>query len=85
LSTQWQPPTFSFNTAPTTSFSQVAFSKTWEGVPTIGIVIRQEFHEVPDAKVGDTVEMRSEDRVGASVERKDTNGIWVRLGRGRAI
>lgn len=67
------------------TFSQVAFSKTWEGVPTIGIVIRQEFFEVPGAQVGDTVQMRSEDRIGAPVERLDSHGAWTRLGRGRAI
>lgn len=67
------------------TFSQVAFSKTWEGVPAIGIVIRQEFHEVPGVKVGDTVEMRSEDRLGAPVEWKDSAGVWARLGRGRPI
>jgi hypothetical protein len=67
------------------TFSQVAFSKTWEGVPTIGVVIRQEFHEIRGVKVGDTVPMRSEDRIGASVEWKDEAGDWHRLGRGRAI
>lgn len=67
------------------TFSQIAFSKTWEGVPTIGIVIRQEFFEIVGVKVGDKVEMRSEDRVGAPVEYKDERGAWTRLGRGRAI
>lgn len=74
------------------TFSQVAFSKTWEGVPTVGIVIRQEFFAIPGAQVGDTVKLRSEDRIGAPVDYHDDFGssvlaakAWRRLGRGRAI
>lgn len=71
------------------TFSQTAFSKTWTGVPTIGIVVRQEFFAVPGAHVGEVVQLRCEDHVGSTVEYKDSFGAllteWRKLSGGRPI
>lgn len=67
-------------------FTQTTFSKTWEGVPTIGVIVRQEFFALPGVQAGEKIEMRCEDKIGASIEWcNPADGQWRRLGRGRAI
>lgn len=68
---------------PVKEFTQTTFEKTWNGIPTIGIVIRQTFYEIPYASVGQVIRLR-EDSI-SRFEYQWSSDKWIRLQNGRSI
>ena len=74
-----KPPTYE-------TWTQVAFSKTWNGCPETGIVQRQRFYEIPRAAVGQTVHLRRSSRnPDSTAEWSLDQQAWAPLRGGRAI
>ena len=68
------------------TWTQTAFTKTWEGCSEVGIVQKQMFYSV-NAEVGATVHLRKANRMSAYGVECSTDGgkTWSWLRNGRAI
>ena len=68
------------------TWTQVAFSKAWDGCPTVGIVQRERFYAIPNAAVGQVVRLRRLNKLDAVTPEWSLDGArWTFLTGGRPI